>query len=502
MVNSPQQASVSDGPELYIGLITPIGAPSNALVAAFEEELKRYEYTPVVIRISDLLRGHEPALKDDGKQCVDELMDRGNALCLEHGGDALARLAVDSLIEHRRRKRIAHSSPLLPRHAWIFRSLKRPEELNLLRRLYGQSFYSVALHVEYESRKKRLYYDLRATRPSLTDQEARNEARREIERDEEESEGGIEHGQSIRRIFPKADVIISGDDTAVMEKEVRRFVNILFGENITPTPGEHAMFLANASAALSASLSRKVGSCLTRPSGEIVAVGCNEVPKAGGGQYGTTDIVGRDMNLGVDYSSISVRELVAQTLRILESAGWLATERERQVRDDLDKLSIEAMRVFKDAKSRVLDLIEFQRSVHAEIAALLDAARRGVPTTGSLIFTTTYPCHLCTKEIVAAGVKKVIYIEPYPKSRAEAMYGAEILSTDASEGASKSVPFVPFVGVAPRAYERLFELEENEARDSLGRVKGVLLNKCLPKTGLTSPLANVVDREKQARLKL
>jgi dCMP deaminase len=48
-------------------------------------------------------------------------------------------------------------------------------------------------------------------------------------------------------------------------------------------------------------------------------------------------------------------------------------------------------------------------TVHAEQNAIGDAARRGVSVSGSHAYVTHYPCVHCTKILVAAGVRKVIY---------------------------------------------------------------------------------------------
>ena len=37
---------------------------------------------------------------------------------------------------------------------------------------------------------------------------------------------------------------------------------------------------------------------------------------------------------------------------------------------------------------------------------------------GGTLYTTTFPCHNCTRHIVASGIAKVYYIEPYAKSLA------------------------------------------------------------------------------------
>ena len=75
------------------------------------------------------------------------------------------------------------------------------------------------------------------------------------------------------------------------------------------------------------------------------------------------------------------------------------------------------------------DLLEFGRMVHAEMAALMDAARRGISVKGCLMYVTTFPCHMCARHIIAAGIQKVIYIEPYPKSKVGELYEGWFAST-------------------------------------------------------------------------
>ena len=62
------------------------------------------------------------------------------------------------------------------------------------------------------------------------------------------------------------------------------------------------------------------------------------------------------------------------------------------------------------------------------------------------------PCHECTGLIVAAGVERVCYISPYPKSLALELYDDSI-SLGNEPG---KVHFESFLGVAPRSYARLF----------------------------------------------
>jgi dCMP deaminase len=62
--------------------------------------------------------------------------------------------------------------------------------------------------------------------------------------------------------------------------------------------------------------------------------------------------------------------------------------------------------------------------VHAEQNALLTAARFGIPTTGSVLYTTTRPCFGCTKELLQANVQAVYFLHDwtYPDPALHAEY--------------------------------------------------------------------------------
>ena len=54
-----------------------------------------------------------------------------------------------------------------------------------------------------------------------------------------------------------------------------------------------------------------------------------------------------------------------------------------------------------------------QSTIHSEINAITDCARRGVSLDNSTIYITNYPCINCFKAIAACGIKKIIYLEDY-----------------------------------------------------------------------------------------
>ena len=102
-----------------------------------------------------------------------------------------------------------------------------------------------------------------------------------------------------------------------------------------------------------------------------------------------------------------------------------------------------------------MDLLEFGRIIHAEMSAICDASRKGISVEDATLFCTTFPCHLCAKHIVASGISRVVYLEPYPKSYATRLHKDSII-VEGTAGDGK-VTFQPFIGVSPFRYRDLFE---------------------------------------------
>lgn len=53
------------------------------------------------------------------------------------------------------------------------------------------------------------------------------------------------------------------------------------------------------------------------------------------------------------------------------------------------------------------------RTVHAEANALLQCAKFGVPTDGSDVYVTHFPCLQCCKQLIQSGIQTVFYAEDY-----------------------------------------------------------------------------------------
>ena len=172
------------------------------------------------------------------------------------------------------------------------------------------------------------------------------------------------------------------------------------------------------------------------------------------------------------------RNLIAETSQILNEKGWLEKEKAALSTDQLVTLAIDSENPVLTKDSKIRSLIEFGRAVHGEMAAIVDAAKRGVSIDERIMFVTTFPCHLCARHIVAAGISKVIYIEPYAKSLAAELY-PDSISVDGDQNQDCHVPFVPFVGIAPRQYMDLFA--NGKRKNSDGTIVVFSVKSALPK---------------------
>ena len=62
---------------------------------------------------------------------------------------------------------------------------------------------------------------------------------------------------------------------------------------------------------------------------------------------------------------------------------------------------------------------EICQAIHAEQNAIIQCAVHGVPTGGSTIYVTHQPCTICTKILIGGGIKRIVYLDPYPDEFAQ-----------------------------------------------------------------------------------
>lgn len=183
------------------------------------------------------------------------------------------------------------------------------------------------------------------------------------------------------------------------------------------------------------------------------------MPKAGGGNYWADDpFRSRDIERQAESNKIETNRIVADFLQRLKASGVIGDQVE--IEKLLDSAAVQS--ALRD--SRISDITEFGRMTHAEMTAICDAVRLGRSTKGSIMYVTTFPCHNCAKHIVASGIEKVVFIEPYAKSRAEHSHEDSI-----SIGTEKNarVTFQHFEGISPRRYRDIFQKQKRRTRMGL-----------------------------------
>jgi len=452
-------------PELVFGLVGPVGVDLDPIILILSRELKRFKYTSKTVRLSQQIESFFSSdhSRDSADDRITNLMNEGTRLRLESKrGDAVALLGIAEI----QRIREEELDGKLAKNAFVLRSLKHPQEVETLRNVYGRGFFLISAYSPREVRVTSLAE--RISRSAFgKGNKARAKAEEIVERDELEESTTL--GQDVKDAFPLADLFVDARNKTSLDAQICRFLELLFGNLFhTPSRDEHGMYYARSAALRSADLNRQVGAAILRPEGDLVAVGCNDVPKYGGDLYwpGDKDDA-RDFQRGVDAMADERVQVIGELIDRLDRNHLLVRDGKDDELNDLVQSLVSGEKKSILKGTRVMNLLEFGRSVHAEMAALMSAARLGISVRGATLFCTTFPCHMCARHIVASGIKRVVYVEPYPKSKAKQLH-QDSISVDPPVPSADHVNFEPFEGIAPRQYQDIFSAKEAR-KDDEGR---------------------------------
>ncbi len=501
--------------ELVIGLVGPTGSNFDFVISSLSRHFKSRQYKAKLIKLSSLLNDFSdtfigrPIRDDNILYRIWDLMNVGNASRhrLENGG-AVALQAMREIWNYRYEVNKSSFKPA-EKTVYILDSLKHEGEIEILRRVYGKAVIILSLFTPEGKRIENLAKRIsQAQGVFLEDSKLRDsiyykQAKLLSARDENEKvfrrtkrfwnqvlEWGIEedydtikkltdvkhvfsdkYGQNVRDAFPLADVFIDSTDLTNADSQISRMVNLLFGHQfITPTVSEHCMAIADTTRYRSLQPGRQVGAAIARANGHVIATGTNEVPQAGGGQYWPSPNSSfsedhRDHKLAEDLSRKQIDGAIIEVVARLSDANLLSSDF-KPLADayhggsHIKETSEEIMGLFKtivDALegTRISSLIEFFRSTHAEMAALIASGESGLSCVGTTLYCTTFPCHECTRHIIHAGIKEVYYIEPYAKSLALQLH-PDSVCMECFHPPCQKVHFRPFTGIGPRMYAKLF----------------------------------------------
>jgi deoxycytidylate deaminase len=369
---------------------------------------------------------------------------------------------------------VAVNEAVLPngkRRAYILDSLRHPAEVELLRHVYQHAFVLVGVVCEEKKRIERL----RKKYPDAGETSLSGFMKRD-------AKAGKPYGQLVSDTFHLSDYFVDNSTDRVLEhgvanedwdtnEKLARLIKIVtHSEIVRPEMPETAMHHAYGAMMQSACLSRQVGAALVDKAGNVIATGTNEVPKGGGGVYGESfEANAPDDRCGLRHpdgrrfcsNTRQQNQIIENLLDSIPELQGLPAERKKELKSEM-------------RKGRIGELIEFSRAVHAEMDALLSAAREGISLIGTRLFVTTFPCHYCARHLVTSGVDEVQFVEPYLKSQALELHddAIQITMKDPDTGQLWSPPsaggrkvlFRPFSGVAPRLFARAF-LKDRELKD-------------------------------------
>lgn len=426
-------AAASVWSELVFGIVRPVGVDRDRFTSALSQQLAAFGYVVEHIRLSQLLSetymGGVPATQNlsEGDR-INALINAGDKLC--ELSDTAAAVALCGVLEIHERRRTFE--PSVDRVAYIVDSIKRVEEVYQLKNLYGDRYIQFGLQSSDVARKSLLMSKERAVRFAKTEGEIEADVSLLMERDLKESS---KFGQNTMRAFPLSDVFIDMDVDP--ERQVIRAADLLFGspEYQVPTADEYGMQLAHVSSTRSPELGLKVGAAILANDQRVIATGVNVHPE------------NKEQSPTYDESASDIGKLVLNTVKLL-AADYFTQQAQQELETDPDGFTRDLLEGALKA-GQIRDLTEFQPTVHAEMSALLDAIRARSSLDQVTMYVTAFPCHGCAKHLVDLTMP-VVYLEPYPKSRAGTMYGSTV-----------SKFFRAFTGVAPTRYQQLFGVSDD-----------------------------------------
>jgi len=345
------------------------------------------------ISLSDILREiHEEEKGEKAPEDRRYLQDYGNLVRKERGLDYLAQKAIEKIKSEKSKTK------------WVIDSIKNPNEIALFKTVYTE-FYLFGIFADKDTRWERVkdhpYY-------------GGNKGKFEKDDDKDKDED-LNYGQNVQGCFYKTDVIINNEDEihAIgnqtfndLNEVVENYLNLIENKSseFIPTENEALMAMAYANSLRSRCCKRKVGAVIMDVGGNVFSSGFNDVPS--------------DLD--------SCEKIYTGCYRYHIKGKF--KDAIKELDNDEEELWKKFNKTFKN-----LDLCT---AMHAEESAILNVAKFGSSTAlmGSKLYTTTYPCNLCANKIATAGIKYIVYSEPYPQDKAKEILQKYKVEEESFEG--------------------------------------------------------------------
>lgn len=444
---------LNDRREVFFALIAPIGVDLDSVERSIERSLKVVGYKTNPIRLTRIFdeidHRYDTSYKNEFER-YEKLIAAGDQICHDTKSlDIMALYGIECLKKYSDRS----TDDEIPNEvAHIFRQIKRPSEIDTLKKVFGRNIIFLSCYSSREDRKNNLVKKLLKSDRKKSRTELTSIAYKIMSIDEDERDKPT--GQRVLDCYPHADFVVDCSNLTSLTNSTDRLVEIYFGHPFhSPTKDEYCSYFANAASYRSLDLSRQVGAAIFNDKCEIISLGCNEVPKSGGGTYWIGDECDkRDYALGRDSNQQVREDMTTDALTRLQN-DWLDQKYRNLSPQELSDLAFDAGNAPLKG-SMISDVMEYGRMVHAEMNAITDAARSNKSTQDCTLYCTTMPCHLCTKLVIASGIKRVVYIQPYPKSLVDELY-TDSVSIDEHSHPDRVI-YETLKGVTPAGFRIAF----------------------------------------------
>lgn len=361
-----------------------------------------------------------------------ELQDLGNDLRKTVGLRSLAEAAVQ------RADQLSNDPSI------VFDGIRNLNEVEHLRQTFP-NFFLITLWCSQNERWERIKEEYKGSFHEF------------VADDERDKDEELPYGQQVQLCVDYADIVLSNEEihkpksaaaTALVAK-VTEYIELLTGKNLrTPTQAEMAMATAFTCSLRSLCLKRQVGAVIADIRGQIISTGYNENPEPMAPCVKQFKYCYKDACVQEQiYTMLQKKSECPHCQVKIQSTGDLG--------DNYKCPSCGKSLMTAYAPDRGMSRCT---AIHAENMAIMNASGKNIQ--GSIIYTTTFPCGQCARQIVYSGINEVVYIEPYPDPDS-----ARFLK----EFGGKRVRM--FEGVKARAYERVFSgvRRQNEKRFELSR---------------------------------
>lgn len=290
-------------------------------------------------------------------------------------------------------------------------AIRNPLESIFFKERYS-AFYLFAINSNDEDIEDRLLNMNNMTREDIQKQSTKENQEKSLE--------SLENfvSQNIQSCIASSDIFIvnngkfNSDNYLELHWQIVKYISLIMHPGlITPSLDEKMMQVAYTAKLNSGCLSRQVGASITNENGSLKAIGWNSVPE------GQTPCLLRnidELNCNTNSLSFSTYEKSKEFRIYIKDITLINSE------NGLNQAFCFKSIYTKNKKDENGKLTEIgnqvhTRSLHAEENAFMQLAKYGSEgIKGGTLYSTASPCELCSKKSYQLGIKRVVYIDPYP----------------------------------------------------------------------------------------